>query len=424
MKVSSLLIQIYQFNYKFLCQMHLKGHLNDSRFTLRATVVTRCSSYLAGVSGCFFYIHVVVLYLQKMDEKTKNFLQSLGLESLIDHFKQQCIDWNTLLYLNENELKELVGVLGHRLKIKQEIQNLKSEKECGSGVSTENSFSAASTIIIDTEELFAEEESKSVETSSTFFDFADSENRQSNHSSHLETSNKINHEEQSSPTKKLKQEFVDGHSLKDFLSKTSKGRTILQSYSLKGSLDNADRRHLVALIVDRLLDSHDTISSSLFKSTAEQIINLFNTETKEAYYFLNKNVSKNARGKLVDRYKNERHYRQKNSLKVKPPTPKPPIDRDQAIENDILWLQNSKEPWSKVVTLWLKTYELRREDCQSDKHLKCILEQWPLFKHQSGYTLVCYQLCSVVLYLLHVLQLFFFCLSMLYILCFCIVFLT
>ena len=48
-----------------------------------------------------------------------------------------------------------------------------------------------------------------------------------------------------------------------------------------------------------ILDFYDIVSSALFTSTADQIIEFFTTETKEAYYILNKNVLKNARDKPV-----------------------------------------------------------------------------------------------------------------------------
>ena len=49
-------------------------------------------------------------------------------------FEENCIDYDTFLKLRENDLRELIMIFGHRIKIREEIDRLKLLETTGKAV--------------------------------------------------------------------------------------------------------------------------------------------------------------------------------------------------------------------------------------------------------------------------------------------------
>ena len=338
----------------------------------------------------------------------ERFLSTLGLQELVEIFKNNCVSFSTLKLLNEDELKCLVPKVGQRALIRSRLHNEPElENICKSN-------STASTVILATEELDLFDAAQGSHTI-TINDDTDKcdvlpnvsgidivkYNPQEVLNTACDTvtlelvpagDSTTSTESGDPPSKKFKTDFfLSGKPLMQFLNTNIRGRTILESYQAHQKLDMQDRRWLVEILVSGLLDRHNRVSYEMLHDLAAEIVNIFPTENTDTYYSYNKLVSKNPRGKLVDKYKNLKLFLQKNKIKRTTDTVLPPktkVDLETDIVSAMKWLQHSNEPWNKVLELWLKTYPARHIDCHSNMPLDALLAKWPLFKHSHGYSLV------------------------------------
>lgn len=314
-----------------------------------------------------------------MDEKTCNFLIENNLEMLIEKFKEEGIDTAALLIMKPENLKELCPQLGVRIKVQQHIEDLKSTAIV---IEVPRTISTATTVPVEHESDILMVDSLDwkdlvVSSHSSVDDSTTSDKRK------LDTTYDNN--------KKIcaTNFFENNVSLLEFLNGSSKGQTVVASYNKNQVLDAVDRRMLVHLVIDGLLDRHETVRGNMFLELAEEIVYIFPTEAVSTYYYFNRNISKNIKGKLIDRYKNERQYRQKNKPKNERIVniEQPPMVSDD-IQSKINWLRNSQEPWRQVQQYWLQTYDVHYGDFIGQKQLPELVNAWPLLKHAKGYTLV------------------------------------
>lgn len=139
--------------------------------------------------------------------------------------------------------------------------------------------------------------------------------------------------------------FNNNVTVEQYLSLSSKGLAVLEAYRTNNSLDKSDRRNSVQVVINGALDRHESVRSSVLDDLA-----LFPNEVKETYFY-NKLSSKNAKGKLVDKYKTEISYRRKNSRKTQDQK-MANTATDEDFTTEIKWLQNSDSPWNKVQSYW------------------------------------------------------------------------
>ena len=349
-----------------------------------------------------------------MDSNLSLFLKSLKLDYLLEHFYEQNVTMELLQVINETELQELVPKIGDRIKIKTQL------KKCSDDplhfFPGSKSVSTASTVLLNNEDtssyteihcdngidVLVDNKSFEIQPSSSSVEQPIEQavinigpNISPGDSSPPIVENPEKDETQAVGTHKKtchSNFFLHSISLKQFLSNSSKGRAILESYDCNPGFGPSDRRYLVELLIDGILDRHDTVKRCMLEDLADDIVELFPLESKDTYYQYNKASSKNARGKLIDKYKNERAYRQrfrktKNAIQKEPETHR--VTKDCGESHDkMVWLRHNYEPWHMVQSNWVATFSLRSEDLKSTMLLQDILQRWPLLKNPLGYSLV------------------------------------
>ena len=334
-----------------------------------------------------------------MDLELQQCLTSLGLEELIDVFKENYVCYSTLKLLSEDDFKCLIPKVGQRALLRNHLHS-----QSFSALETVPK-STASTIILEHGIDIEENDSETItiqevnEENISYTEISSCDKEHTNGNSRTGTSITPKFEvavhdssvEDCPPRKKIRTDyFLSCKHLKDFLADDIRGQTVLESYSKNKKLDSQDRRCLVEIIITALLSRHSSVKYEMLQSLSQEIVNLFPSESVDAYFCYNKLVSKNPRGKLLDKYRNMKSFLDKNKPRQRemstPSTSKPKLDA--SVLDAIKWLQHSREPWSKVVQNWLTTYSARRADCQSDMCLSSLLKKWPLFKHSHGHSLV------------------------------------
>lgn len=335
-----------------------------------------------------------------MDEETKTFLIEHNLDSLVERFTENHIDYHILLVLSDKDVDELVKPLGLRIKLKSALKTLRGDLhfETSSPLNSK-SVSEASTVILDGHDLSFVLDNNSSVIPAPSHSIAEMSvtahcKPQKDDSANLSQENL----ESFPPRKALRKSdfFVDNLTVQELLQSRSKGQNIIRLYNEKCSFDSKDRRVLVELIVDALLDRHSSVRSDMLREVAQEIVSIFPYESIEIYFSYNPTISKNPRGKLVDKYKAERGYRKRNTSQEssKVGNCSAICDSPEVLEN-IKWLQHSQEPWDKVQSLWLKTFDSRKFDFASTQTLPQIFKKWPLLKHRAGYTLVSINFCAL-----------------------------
>ena len=130
--------------------------------------------------------------------------------------------------------------------------------------------------------------------------------------SHLESNNQQPlHKSTVAPSsKKIKLSsytfFCGNNNVEEFLNSSLIGRGILHKYSTTSKFDTSTRADLVRLLIDAVLSRHDIFTSKMAESLAEEIIKVFPSECKGAYYYPAITQKKNSGGKLLNRYRNIR----------------------------------------------------------------------------------------------------------------------
>lgn len=299
------------------------------------------------------------------------------LTHLQDKFNEENIDIECLLSVSNDQLKELVPKMGDRMRLGKNLKIYRQQNELldpmpsTSEVTVMKSTSTADTIIIEDEDydLLSSSDASIVDSSA------------SNSTS-----------QENIPNKKMKLEessyFMDAATVKEFLEKEITGRAILNSYIKSGNLTSADRRRLTHLIVDGLLERHQSINKDLFSSLADDICKIFPSECRDIYFLQFNNGKRNiTSGKLVDRYRNQRHYVNSRMPKLVTETPKP---KSVSIDTEakMLFLQHSTEPWTVVLEYWNDTIQVRQDQRLIEEPAYLFLEKWPTLKHSLGYLLV------------------------------------
>lgn len=318
-----------------------------------------------------------------MDLQVQNWLKEANLQHFHDKFVDEGIDASVLAMLTDEQLKELIPKLGDRVRLKAVINS-----HAGTLNSIGKTVSTADTIIIDPQ---VTADLSQVEGSYEFANFNELETKLlsvPSTSSNIPSSNV-----QPSPNaKRIKLTKSFGNlSLEEFLQSEFVGRTIIATYQRNGKILPTERRKLVHLIIDGLMERQLSVSRDILSEVADEIIDIFPTESKNVYFFCFYNGKRRiSSGKLVDRYRNQRHYLRKNALIPEPivNSIKAPVVVTEPVKNKVLFLQHSIEPWDKVCKYWKETVAVREDQRLAEESAYSFLEKWPALKHNLGYVLV------------------------------------
>lgn len=310
-----------------------------------------------------------------MDQQTRDFLKTTGLNKLTDIFEENDINFEALFLLTETQIDSMIKSVGLRTRLWNEIKLLQQKLVAESDV-----------LEVEVNGITYLEEVEQSAIDLNVVDDSDLNQRvpgPSNAQQIKETSCK----------KSCKSYFfLQNVSLIDYLELSCKGRTIINEYKTNKKLDDKDRRQLVHLVIDGMMNRRESLKNSLLNEMAEEILIHFPSESKEIYFSQNKLVSKNAQGKLVDRYKAERSYLLKNKIGLSSAT----ITNKEVSEEVTKakkFLKSHSKPWKTVIANWLITYDCRCTDINDPSlSLKQILNLWPIIKHSLGYSLVSHKL--------------------------------
>lgn len=372
----------------------------------------------------------------------KELLASLDLDFLNEHFEQNCIDLQMLSILNESEIKELVPQIGARRKLNDYLKeyhkvhtgpNVFSGDVYASSVDLKpsSSLSTASTVILEKEEIVSM--SNDGEDCLMGLDHANFRDGSNIHGAgNSQSSTPHDHDSQSivlgesaasmhklcasesvvveiadvsPPAKKLKgmrRFFPNEVTLHDLIQQSSKLSMIRDIHISKGCLQESERRKLVAIVIDRLLDRHTSVTKETLHELAQNICEEFPSECVSTYFYFNAAVSKNARGKLCDRYHNELKIRRKfrNSLSSESDTANSSASSSSAsisaasspisdeVQTKIKWLKHSQEPWETVILYWMETFQARQDQTSKCTPLHQFIQDWPILQHDNGHQLV------------------------------------
>ena len=367
-------------------------------------------------------------------------LKQLCLDHLIEHFREQKMDREVLLSINNEELKELVPQVGCRIKLKNYIAAAKTgpctisnhdsmqEKsivhetmdELGTvtilhdndfGICKELEINVSAPSVTSYSSLCAgskvehhvgssknqdnnddiaslPEETDVSFTSTVSVDLSDGDGK-------TESDRDI-----CNPMKKLKctpQFFLGDKTVLEFINSSCKTRAIYQEYQLNNCLKRGDRARLVAAIIDGVLERHCAVKREFLEELANCIIEVFPTEEKSAYFIYDRKVCKDPRGKLVYRYFNEVKRRKSSLASKKSASCLPITNTDLEDENSnqkYIWLKYSVSPWSQVVQYWVETYAIQKSDLESNEpHIHKLIEKWPILQNENAHVLVSSLIC-------------------------------
>ena len=379
--------------------------------------------------------------MSNMGDPLNIFLKEANLTYLYSHFVEQEVDLPLLQTLNDVDLASLIPKVGQRAKIKNALKNL-SDITDSTVTALEHNTSTASTVILEVGKVteFDTDDVSTIEINREDLEmspspepdliFRDTQQQNVQKKQKLDTSLNNTHNNEiekftdyKSPevtatvqsslkkTEHVGQEksnlkcfnckdgeiFKGSRTVKQLLEATTKGNVIMQHYQNNQKLNPKDRSALVALLIDAFFESHETARGGYLQRIAHDIQELFPTESSDTYFFCNTKVSKNPKGKLADRYRNELAFRKKNScctMVTKEAKLGPgPTDKEET-RRYVSWLQHNNEPWSQVLSYWGCTFHLRNKDLQSDMALNEILKKWPILKHNKGSILVSIEVFS------------------------------
>lgn len=314
-----------------------------------------------------------------MDEQTLKLMSDSKILHLKEKFIEENVDMDGLLAATADQIKELVPKLGDRMRLEKFLVLQKKHNkysESNSSMSDHNivtTMSTEDTLILEpdldgTYDLISTAEQ-------SFID-----NVASNGSCQEKmTPRQIKLEESSY--------FMNAATVREYLMQERTGKSILNSYQINGHLTSSDRRRLVHLVVDGLLERHQNINKTMFASITDDICNIFPSENKNVYYMeIDNGKRKITAGKIVDRYRNQRHYFNSRKLKPVPQTHTKPISK--SMEEKVSFLQHSTEPWAQVLEYWQDTTEVRRDQRLIEEPAHQFLDKWPALKHSLGFILV------------------------------------
>ena len=196
---------------------------------------------------------------------------------------------------------------------------------------------------------------------------------------------------------------------------------MLLNYQDSGLLDSTARKSLCNLIISRELQKNpDTkITTSRLFQLAYDITQVFKKESSSVYFtpFVSFSPGQKtaAKGKLLDCYRQRRRWfaktglintRKRSRSSSRSSTPSrigeavtqfdDPSEDSAEIEEKLLWLQNSVDPWQTVEAYWTSTAKERFKKLSDEKYtIAQYFNEYKALGQQGGLYLV----CSYILFL-------------------------
>jgi len=346
-----------------------------------------------------------------------SFLQENNLNYLVTVFKEENVTLDILLSSTEADvdslLSALVAKLGDRLKLKnlvknQRVQSCDLDNSRASEASTVL-YEIDKSVIVSAVDVSPDDKScldlnNNISSSSTShtssvpigIDVIDLPHCEIGQITESPSENNCTNPP---PSKKHKYNyFRNFDSIESFLSSKLLGKALLKKCPL--ALSNTDKRTLVRLIVDQLLEDNKSVSASTLKDIADEIHELFPLEDPKIYFGNFFNGKRNVVcGKLIDRYRNQKHYLRSyfsptNNMNDVDETPTVAagvndINNDNETLNDkLIFLKFCSEPWQKVLTYWKDTYEHRYSMNYSPSSQQTLVQSFPILINPKGHELV------------------------------------
>lgn len=204
--------------------------------------------------------------------------------------------------------------------------------------------------------------------------------------------------------------------LRNLLKSSNEGKCLLEAFEESGLLTSAGRRKLCNLIVSEELQGNPDrrISTARLHNLAFQITSIFKREHSSTYFIpylsYGPGLKRSAKGKLLFCFNNtRRHFKNLGLLKSQSPcsslhsSPRsfplfsPQVTQfrsdkssEDCVEENLLWLRNSYEPWDLVQTNWKITVHARLQRLMSSygPTISDYFREFPALRQPSGYLLV------------------------------------
>lgn len=334
-------------------------------------------------------------------------LCELGLSHLIKDFDTHGVDLHMLKSIEREDFLVLVPQMGARLKIKQWIETRMNSNttmlhqnegpvhpDCASSEMEppsinlvemdDNSFTIVENIVIDGPSCLNGVNDGANDQVVDLHETSDME---------IEDLN-VTAEENLEPNQvgSLRRFFLQNQTLLEFIKYHSKTLAVFENFKSQKQLSSTDRTRLVSAVIDGVLDRHNSVNKKMLEELANNICEIFHNESKSTYYLFDKKVSKNAHGKLVYRYHNEKSRRNKlcksNKIIVSDAPDKNTLQMSEDTQNKVKWLKYSCEPWSQVIQYWMSTHNCRKLQAEDDSPLHQFIAMWPILQNPNGHTLV------------------------------------
>ncbi|XP_055377133.1 uncharacterized protein LOC129609226 [Condylostylus longicornis] len=172
------------------------------------------------------------------------------------------------------------------------------------------------------------------------------------------------------------------------LEKVEQSKSLLKKYEETQKLTPDDRTWIVHHIIQHVVENEKKITVNQCKDLAEQIINIFPTESVVTY-FSQDNKKNPPKGKLWDRYQNRQRLLKKTVNQnrkrklaedfenINPSETSADFEELKRISAELKYIRD----WEQVLKKWNQTILYRKKKLdENNMTLQEILKDWPLFK--------------------------------------------
>ncbi|CAI6374956.1 unnamed protein product [Macrosiphum euphorbiae] len=339
------------------------------------------------------------------DEDVVDFLNAWDLSQYIQIFRENEIDIKTLGLLSDDMIRELVPIIGHRAKLKTNIDQWRLIIQGMTG-SSEINFET------ELNQNSSEEHTnlKPTLTSTTL-------SAENHILINLDDLGVVQQSEQQSKEVPSSLQSPTNDDVHNLLKSTNEGKSLLASFGQSGLLDSVGRRRLCNLIINRELkdDAQKRVLSTRLQDLAYQITSVFHQERTPTYFIpyisYGPGLKRSAKGKLLDCLNNRRREYRKSGLiqtsrrsstsssssssfslskGLQHSVEEEDEELHSSVEEGLKWLQNSSDPWELVEKNWDITTNVRLKKLMSKngQSIAKYMEEYPALKKPSGYLLI------------------------------------
>ncbi|XP_058974399.1 uncharacterized protein LOC101890023 isoform X2 [Musca domestica] len=177
-----------------------------------------------------------------------------------------------------------------------------------------------------------------------------------------------------------------------------KGRAIVDYYTENNQLLESHRHDIISIILEEVVTSNCILHISDFTLICEQILSLFPNENKD-FYFIPRGPRKNPSGRLYDKYHNLKSKRRKVlgrslSNQINESSEEDEIDEKtlsslkEILRTDVSKCLSNSCNQTKASEFWVTTFPIRKKDIKAAKSNVVLLNHWPGYKQSFGYVLI------------------------------------